>query len=246
MDSRWLAVLAAPFVGSFLGVLIRRLPADRPIAAARSCCEACGRTLGPLDLVPIASYLALRGRCRSCGARIAPMHLGVELAATAVAGVAAAFDSGAPLWAGCALGWTLLALAWIDWEHFWLPDALTLPLIVAGLAATWFLAPWAATDHAAAAALAYAGLRGLGALYRRLRGREGLGQGDAKLLAAGGAWLGLAALPDLLLLAALLGLAAAGVARWRGRAMTAATALPFGPPLAAATWALWLLARAQT
>ena len=243
MDLRWLPVLAAPFVGSFLGVLIRRLPDDRPIAVGRSACEACGRTLGPLDLVPIASFLALRGRCRSCGAPIAAMHLGVELAATAIAASAAATDTGGPLWAGCALGWTLLALAWIDWEHFWLPDALTLPLLVGGLAATWRFAPWAATDHAAAAALAYAGLRGLGALHHRLRGREGLGQGDAKLLAASGAWLGLAALPWLLVLAAVLGLAGAGAARLRGRAVDAATALPFGPPLAAATWLLWLLAR---
>ncbi len=143
------------------------------------------------------------------------------------------------------LGWTLLALAWIDWEHFWLPDVLTLPLLVAGLVATWLLSRPATVDHALAALVAYAGLRGLGVLYARLRRREGIGQGDAKLLAAGGAWLGLAALPSLLLLSALLGLAAAGIARLRGRHVDAATALPFGPPLAAAIWLLWLLTRVQ-
>jgi leader peptidase (prepilin peptidase)/N-methyltransferase len=242
---RWLPVVAAPFIGSFLGVLIRRLPAGRPIAAARSQCESCGRTLGPLDLAPIASFVLLRGRCRSCGAKIAPMHLAVELAATAVAGSAAAYSSGAPLWAGCALGWSLLALAWIDSEHFWLPDLLTLPLVVAGLVATALLAPDSIGDHAAAAALGYAGLRGLGAAYRKLRGREGIGQGDAKLLAACGAWLGVAALPSLLLVAAVLGLLLAGAWRLLGRRVQAATALPFGPALAAACWALWLFTQAR-
>jgi leader peptidase (prepilin peptidase)/N-methyltransferase len=237
--------MVAPVVGSFLGVLIRRLPAGRPIAAGRSHCESCGRTLGPRDMVPIASFLLLRGRCRSCGVAIAPMHLAVELAAVAVAASAAACGAGAALWAGCALGWTLLTLAWIDVEHFWLPDLLTLPLVVAGLVATALLAPDAIGDHAAAAALAYAGLRGLGAAYLKLRGRDGIGQGDAKLLAACGAWLGLAALPSLLLVAALLGLAVAGAQRLRGSAVQATTALPFGPALAAACWALWLFTQAR-
>jgi len=236
----WAPVLAAPFVGSLLGVLVRRLPAGKPVGMARSACETCGRVLGPADLAPIISYLALRGRCRGCGAPIAPMHLAIELAAVAVAAWAASVDSGGALWAGCVLGWTLLALAWIDHATFWLPDLLTLPLILAGLAATWWLQPWALTDHAIGAAAGYAALRLVSWTYETLRRRDGLGEGDAKLLAAAGAWLGWQALPPVLIGAAVAGLVAAGLSMLLGRRVTAATALPFGPPLAAATWIVWL------
>jgi leader peptidase (prepilin peptidase) / N-methyltransferase len=240
----WLwPVLAAPFVGSFLGVLIRRLPVGRGLVLTRSACESCGRALAPWDLVPLASWLALRGRCRACGAAISWFHPAVELAATAVALSAAWTGSDVTdVWCGCLLGWTLLALAWIDWDWLRLPDALTLPLIVAGLVATWLLDPAAIADHAGATLAGYAALRGLNALYRRLRGRDGLGAGDAKLLAAGGAWVGLAALPWLLLLAALAGLGVAALRRLRGERLGATTALPFGTCLAAALWLAWLAA----
>jgi leader peptidase (prepilin peptidase)/N-methyltransferase len=151
-------------------------------------------------------------------------------------------DDEAHLWVGCVLGWTLLALAWIDWERFRLPDQLTLPLIVAGLLATRFLDSAAIADHAGAAVLGYVGSRLLNALYRRLRGRDGLGAGDAKLLAGGGAWVGLAPLPWLLLLAALLGLGIAALWRLGGERLGRTTALPFGTCLALAMWLVWLAA----
>ena len=94
------------------------------------------------------------------------------------------------VWLDCLLGWTLLALAWIDWKHMVLPDVLTLPLILAGFGATLLDAPEAISEHAAAAVAGYGAFRAIEIGYRRLRGREGLGQGDAKLLAAAGAWLG--------------------------------------------------------
>jgi leader peptidase (prepilin peptidase)/N-methyltransferase len=148
--------------------------------------------------------------------------------------------TGPALWAVCAAGWVLLALGWIDWNCMILPDALTLPLIVAGLLATWWLDPFALTDHALAAALGYTALRGLALLYRRLRGRDGLGEGDAKLLAALGAWVGLDNLPSVVLGAALAGLAWAGLLRLRGTALTGSTALPFGPFLALSGWVVLL------
>ena len=241
VDAGWPAwlptILAAPFVGSFVGVLIRRLPEGRPVALARSNCEACDRVLSARDLVPLASFAALRGRCRNCGAPIPTFHLAVELAAIGVALWAASADPDAPrLWADCVLGWTLLALAWIDWEHLRLPDALTLPLVVAGLVVTQLLDPWDVADRAAGAAVGYLALRLLAAGYRRLRGREGLGQGDAKLLAAGGAWVGLGALPQLVLGGALLGLGLVLAERLRGRRIGLGTAVPFGPCLALAIW----------
>src|ERR1700712_3131186 len=105
MDWVW-PLLAAPFVGSFLGVLIRRLPQGRPVAWSRSECEACGRPIGPRDLAPLFSHLALGGRCRSCGAAIAAQHWQVELAAAAVAGCAVlAVPDVERLWLDCGLGW---------------------------------------------------------------------------------------------------------------------------------------------
>lgn len=236
-----LPLLLAPFIGSFLAVLIRRLPAGRPIALARSACESCATPLAPWDMVPLLSHILLRGRCRTCHARIAAQHWHVELAACAVALWAAlAAPTPQQLWLDCAFGWTLLALAWIDYESLRLPDALTLPLIPAGLLATSWLQPDLTTDHALAAALAYSFLRLVALAYRHLRHREGLGQGDAKLLAALAAWTGLEALPQILLLAALLGLAAALTLRLRGRPLSATTQIPFGPCLALAGWIIRL------
>ena len=237
-----LPLLVSPFIGSFLGVVIRRLPLGRPIAVARSACEGCGRVLPARDLIPLVSFVLLRGRCRFCRAGIARFHPGVELAAIAVAAWAVLVDPGVEpnlvpqaLWATCALGWSLLALAWIDWDHLRLPDALTLPLLALGLFATWALDPEAAADHAAAAALAYLAFRGVALAYRLLRGREGLGQGDAKLLAASGAWVGFAGLPSVVLYAALIALATTLLQRLRRRT-AADTPIPFGPYLALATW----------
>ena len=234
-------MLAAPFVGSLLGVLIRRLPAGLPIAWSRSCCEACGATLGMRDLVPVVSFALLRGRCRRCRAAVAAFHWHIELISVLVplSALVAGLD-GATLWLASGAGWVLLALAWIDAEWMLLPDVLTLPLLLAGLAATGWLDPDSLAEHAVAAGLGWAALWALAAFYRCLRGRDGLGEGDGKLLGALGAWVGLAGLANVLLGAALGGLVWAGLLRLRGRAMGATTALPFGPFLAAAGWAVLL------
>lgn len=244
LTNGWIALLAAPFVGSFLGVLIRRLPEGNAWAWSRSRCETCRRVLPPQEMLPLVSFAVLRGRCAGCGAAIGWFHPAVECAAVLVAAGAiwATPEDAALIWAGCGLGWTLLALAWIDARAWRLPDALTLPLVLAGLAQAALLAPEAATDRALAAAFGYLSFRLLGLAYRRLRGREGLGMGDAKLLAAGGAWLGTAALPWVVAGAGVLGLAAAGCAALAGARIGGATRLPFGPFLAAAIWSVWLIA----
>jgi leader peptidase (prepilin peptidase)/N-methyltransferase len=232
-------LLTSPFVGSFMGVLVTRVPAGRGVVAGRSCCAACGHTLGVAELVPIASFLGLRGRCRWCDAPIPRVTLWVELSAVTVAMSAAlAGERGALLWAACALGWTLLTLGWIDALCQRLPDFLTLPLVLAGLAEAYFLEPDALTGRAVGAACAYAGFRLLALVYKWWRGQEGLGQGDAKLLAASGAWLGAWLLPDVLLVGAVTALI---FALRRGRIDPAAR-IPFGPFLAAGTWLLWLTA----
>ena len=226
-------VAAAPFVGSFCGVLVARLPARRGVVWGRSACAACGHALGVRDLVPLASFAVLRGQCRYCKAAIGWSAPAVEAAALGVAVWAAiAGERGAQLWAGCALGWTLLTLGWIDAVSLRLPDGLTLPLLLAGLGEALWLEPDAVTGRAFGAAVGYTLLWGVAWGYRRLRRREGLGLGDAKLLAAGGAWVGVALLGEAVLGAALAGLAWALARR---RRMVA-----FGPFLAAAIWMVWL------
>jgi leader peptidase (prepilin peptidase) / N-methyltransferase len=234
------AALVGLCAGSLMGVLARRLPAGQPVLLARSACDTCHTPLGARELVPLLSYVWQGGRCRHCDAPIGLFHPAMELAAAALALWAGSVFSGEILWASCLLGWFLLALGVCDWGSFRLPDALTLPLLLLGLSATAWLWPEALGDHALAAALGYLAFRGVALLYRRLRGRDGLGAGDAKLLAAAGAWVGLAELPSVVLIAALAGLVLAlGLAIRKG-ALSGRMMLPFGPALALATWLVWL------
>ena len=236
----WGALLVAPFVGSFIGVVVRRVPEGRPVAWTRSRCEHCGAVLRARDLVPLYSWLAARGRCRYCGHSLAGFYPGIELAAFAIAFAALAFDGGTEAWLDCVFGWWLLALGWIDIRRWLLPDVLTLPLVVTGLAVAVAFDPEQLTERALGAALGYLGLRAVALAYRALRGREGLGHGDAKLLAASGAWVGAMALPQVVLGAAVSALIAAAGLRFAGVKLSAGSALPFGPFLALATWLVWL------
>jgi leader peptidase (prepilin peptidase) / N-methyltransferase len=236
----WVLLLIAPFIGSFLGLIIRRLPKGLPIAFARSVCEECGVRLKTRDLMPVLSWLWQKGRCRYCAHPLGWFYPGVELAAVAVALSAVLVDGGEGEWLDCLLGWWLLTLGWIDLRRWLLPDILTLPLVLAGLAAAAVFEPADLAQRALGAALGYTSLLLVAALYRKLRGREGLGRGDAKLLAASGAWVGAAALPQVILVAALSALLAAAGLRLAGVRLRAYSALPFGPFLALATWILWL------
>jgi leader peptidase (prepilin peptidase)/N-methyltransferase len=233
-------LLAAPCVGSFLGVVAVRLPQGRSSLRGRSACPHCGTRLGVLDLVPILGWCFARGRCRHCGAGVSWSYPAIELAALIVAAWSLAVLPGWLAWASCVLGWSLIALAVIDARHLLLPDALTLPLVPAGLAVAWWVDPAKLPDHALGAAAGFLALAAVGLAYRRLRGREGLGLGDAKLFAAAGAWLSWEGLPSVLLLAAAGALAWHLVAaRLTGRRLTGRE-LPFGPYLAAALWLVWL------
>jgi leader peptidase (prepilin peptidase)/N-methyltransferase len=227
-------LLTALIIGSWLGVLVRRWPWGRPVAMARSACEHCGHPLGPRDLVPLLSFMLLRGRCRHCGGPIGWFHPAIELAALTIAAAALYADGGGwPAWTDAALGWALLCAAWIDAETFRLPDLITLPLILAGLAVTWFQQPAAIYNHAAAAAAGYLGFRLLNEIYFRIRHRYGLGEGDAKLLAAAGAWAGLAALPYVISSAGLIGVAIVLLLS-RKHAARLNQRIAFGPALALA------------
>jgi leader peptidase (prepilin peptidase)/N-methyltransferase len=227
--------------GSFIATAALRWPAGRSVLAGRSRCDACEAPLSARELVPALSFLIQRGRCRRCGARIDPDHFAVELAAGMI-GLVAALAHPLPLAAVTALlGWWLLLIAVLDLEHQWLPDRLTLPLLPLGLAAAWAGFGPPLPERIAGAAIGWAALFAIAWLYRRLRGREGMGGGDPKLLGAIGAWVGAWHLPVILLGAGLLGLIAVLTMRMRGEAVSAASRLPLGTLMALTAWPLWLI-----
>ncbi len=236
----WAVLPCAPVAGSFAGVVVDRTARGESFVTGRSYCEACGHDLQPYDLVPIFSWLALRGRCRYCHARIRPSHLLIELAAALIAIIALLFSTGPALWAGCLLGWTLLAMGLIDLKTLRLPDFGNYLLIAGGMAVTYALAADAVIDHAIGALSGFVILFAVSRLYRQIRGRDGLGLGDAKLLAAGGAWLGWQALPGILMIAAFAGLIVAIVAQ-KGHRFDRYRVVAFGPYLALAIWITWLV-----
>ncbi|MGS1017104.1 prepilin peptidase [Allosphingosinicella humi] len=237
-----LALVLGAVIGSFLAVVLIRWPQGRSFIGGRSQCDVCHAPLRARDMVPILSYLARRGRCRVCGAAIDPRHVAMEGGA-ALVGLVAVIAHPLTVAAATALfGWWLLILAALDLEHQWLPDALVLPLALAGLAVGWIGIGPSLDDRAGGLLAGYASLALIAFAYRALRGREGLGGGDPKLLAAIGAWLGWQQLPFVLLGAGLIGLGAVAATRMRGKPVSATDRLPLGTLMALAAWPLWLLA----
>jgi leader peptidase (prepilin peptidase)/N-methyltransferase len=230
--------------GSFLATAASRWPTGKQVARGRSACDQCGRKLGPLDLVPILSFLIRRGRCASCGGAIDRRHLMIELAAALIGAVSFAIAPGPIGIAGAVFGWMLLLLGVLDVEHFWLPDRVTYFLALLGIAVGAAGLPPFPNDRLIGLALGFASLWLIGALYRALRRREGLGGGDPKLFGAIGAWLGWALLPYVLLIAGLIGIGAVVVAELRGEKVTAVTRIPLGALLAVAAWPVWIVSAA--
>lgn len=226
-----LGAAAGAIVGSYLATLVQRWGRGEGASTGRSRCDGCGRTLGPSELVPLVSAALSRGRCRTCGSRIDPLHWQVETAAALVGGSALLIAPGLQGAALALLGWLLLPLILLDWRHFWLPDRLTLSLGVTGLVVGEVLGMAVWTDRLIGGVAGFAILQLIALPYRRLRGREGLGGGDPKLLGAIGLWLGWAVLPMVLLLAALLGLAVALPGGFQPTRR-----LPFGTMLGIAAW----------
>lgn len=228
-------------IGSFLALVSVRLPNDEPIALGRSRCRGCGRTLSAWKLIPLLGWLIQRGRCRDCGAAISPRYPLIELGAAGV-GAWAAVAGTSTMETAClaVLGWQLLLIAVVDAEHQWLPDALTWPLGAAGLiAAVWLAWPdWsgALIDAAAGVVVGFGGLWLLAVLYRRLRGRDGLGGGDPFLLGAGGAWVGWIGLPSVLLWASAAGLSLVLARLVLRRPVAMTDRLAFGVFLAVGVW----------
>lgn len=231
---------SGPLVGSFIAAASLRLPARESVVFARSRCDACRRTLGALEIVPIVSHLALGGQCRTCKAPISRRHLALELAGLSIGAFSVlAFDGSTSL-AAAVLGWQLLLLAVLDAEHYWLPRALTLSLAVSGLVEAVLLESEGLVSRLIGLGAGYTSLKLIALTYRLVRRRDGLGGGDAYLLAGIGAWLGWRPLPAVVLLAAAAGITFLIALRLAGRKVGATTAVPFGVLLAPAAWIVWL------
>ena len=186
-----IAGVAGLIVGSFLNVLIHRLPREESVAHPGSRCPACGAAIAPWDNVPVLSWIVLRGRCRACRARISPRYPLVELANGVLWAVfflrapsAPDFASGALLSSAC------IALAFIDADVQLLPDAITLPGIAIGLALSFFTRERSPLQAVLGAAVGGGGLYLLGWVWSRLRRVDAMGLGDVKMLAMVGAFLG--------------------------------------------------------
>jgi len=257
----WVAAVLGLCIGSFLNVVIHRLPkmmerewraqcaelgappgrvdagaesAAYNLVVPRSRCPSCGHGITALENIPVLSWLVLRGKCSACSATISPRYPAVEIAAALAAGYAAwryGFSlAGLGAMAFC---WVMIALTFIDLDTQLLPDDLTMPLLWGGLALN-LDANFAPLSSAVIGAIA--GYLSLWAVYWAFKfatGKEGMGYGDFKLLAAIGAWLGWQALPLVVLLSSIVG-AVAGISlillTKRGRD----NPIPFGPYLAAA------------
>lgn len=231
-------------IGSFLATVILRWPEGRSVLSGRSACDGCGRRLSASDLVPLLSFLIQRGRCRTCGARIDPLHPGVELGCALAGAIALWLAPGIEGLGWAILAWFLIVLAVLDYRHFWLPDALTLPLAFLGFTLAIWVNGVALADRLIGAAAGYGALTLVRLGYRRLRGREGMGGGDPKLLGALGAWMGWQTLPLILLIASGTALMLAAWDMMQGRAVTRATQVPLGTFMAMAAIPGWMVATA--
>lgn len=206
------------------------------LVTPRSRCPACGHAISALENIPVVSYLALRGRCRECGTRISARYPAVELLCGFLTGaVAWHFGFGIAAAGAMLLGWALVALCFIDFEHQLLPDNITLPFVWLGLGFN-MLGVFASLESAVIGAVAgYLSLWSVYHLFKLATGKEGMGYGDFKLLAMLGAWLGWQVLPVVILLSSLVG-ACVGLGLIALRSHDRDIPIPFGPYLAVAGW----------
>ena len=253
------ALMLGLLVGSFLNVLVYRLPLmlqrdwrqqarevlELPAEPAgpafnlltpNSRCPHCGHAIRPWENIPLLSWLALRGRCSSCKAAISRRYPLVEFACGLLSALIAwHFGFGWACAALLLLSWGLLAMSLIDADHQLLPDALVLPLLWLGLILNAFGLFTSLEDALWGAVAGYLSLWSVYWLFKLLTGKEGMGHGDFKLLAMLGAWGGWQILPLTILLSSLVG-AILGVILLKLRGAERGTPIPFGPYLAIAGW----------
>ena len=251
-----IAGLFGLMVGSFLNVVIYRLPkmmqreSDNYVASEselalphtdrfnlmvpRSACPQCGHTIGAIENIPVISYLALRGKCRQCKTPISPRYPIIEaLTAIVSAGLVWHFGAGVTGLATLIFAWLLIAMSCIDADTQLLPDDLTYPLLWAGLLLNLQATFVPLHEAVIGAAAGYLCLWLIYWVFKLLTGKEGMGYGDFKLLAALGAWLGWKMLPSIILMSSLVG-AIVGISLIVFSKRARDKPIPFGPYLAAA------------
>ncbi|MCL2161637.1 MAG: A24 family peptidase [Betaproteobacteria bacterium] len=253
-----LVALLGLFIGSFLNVVIVRLPVmlERQwqaeiaefrgddassarserfnLVTPRSHCPHCGHAISMLENIPLVSYLFQRGRCRHCQAAISARYPLVELLSATLSGYAAWRFGVSPVTVGALIFvWIMIALAFIDFDTRLLPDSLTLPLLWTGLIFNLLTGNIPLDDAVIGAVAGYLFLWSVYWLFKLVTGKEGMGYGDFKLLAAIGAWLGWQALPLTIVLASIAG-ALFGIGLIASRRHQRGTPMPFGPFLAVA------------
>ncbi len=250
-------------VGSFLNVVIYRIPIMLERGWKRDCCELlgqenpeeskpfnlivpnstcphCGHGIKPWENIPVLSYVFLKGACSQCKNRISIRYPIIELITGLLSALLATqVTVGVPLFMALILTWTLIALTVIDIDHQLLPDNLTLPLLWLGLLVN-LSGMFAELDDAViGAAAGYLVLWSVFWLFKAITGKEGMGYGDFKLLAALGAWMGWQALPLIVILSSLVG-AVIGIAGILIMGRDKNIPIPFGPYLAIAGWIAFL------
>ncbi|MBK60624.1 MAG: prepilin peptidase [Pseudomonas sp.] len=257
------ALVLGLLVGSFLNVVIHRLPImmqrdwraqareflELPVEPTttfnlilpNSHCPQCDHEIRPWENIPLVSWLALRGKCSSCRASISSRYPLVELLCGLLSGYVAwhfgfSWQAGAML----VLTWGLLAMSMIDVDHQLLPDSLVMPLLWLGLIVNYFGLFAPLPDAVWGAVAGYLSLWSVYWLFKIVTGKEGMGYGDFKLLAMLGAWGGWQVLPLTILLSSVVG-AVLGTIMLRMQMADSGTAIPFGPYLAIAGWValLW-------
>jgi leader peptidase (prepilin peptidase)/N-methyltransferase len=245
-------------VGSFLNVVVYRLPLMMERQWRRECCEllektqeteetltlsvpnshcpACKAAIKPWQNIPVISYLILAGKCSSCGIKISPRYPLVEaVTALMTLSLGSFFGADLALLGAMLFTWALISLTLIDLDHKLLPDDITLPLLWLGLVLNLNGTYTSLTDAVLGAIFGYLSLWSVYWAFKLVTGKEGMGYGDFKLLAALGAWLGWQLLPVIILMSSLVG-AVCGIAlmilKGRGKDIP----IPFGPYLAIAGW----------
>ena len=255
------AALFGLVIGSFLNVVIYRMPvmlmrnwqrdceelAGKTsgeqtkkeifnLSTPRSKCPHCGHGITAAENIPVLSYLLLRGKCSACGKPISMRYPAIELLSAFLTGITAwHFGYGPAALTAVALTWLLIALSFIDIDHQILPDVMVLPFLWTGLMINMFNVFTSLQSAVIGAVAAYLSLWLVFHLFKMITGKEGMGYGDFKLFALFGAWLGWKSLPLIILLSSFVG-AAIGISLILFQGRDRAQHLPFGPYLAAAGW----------
>ncbi|MFP6806853.1 MAG: A24 family peptidase [Pseudomonadales bacterium] len=252
------ALMFGLIIGSFLNVVIHRMPLmqereldiqaneilgndikpdDEPfnLVFPNSHCPACKHEIRAWENIPLFSYAYLKGKCSACKIHISARYPSVELLTGILTAIVISVFGASPLGlAACVLTWGLISLALIDYDTYFLPDDITLPLLWLGLSVNFFTLITSLSDAFLGACIGYLTFWLVFQAFKLITGKEGMGYGDFKLLAMLGAWMGWQALPLIIILSSFTGALIGGILIFRGREK--AKPIPFGPLLALAGW----------